>query len=80
MMCAIWRWVRAAAQEAKLDKPLSPHWLRHTFGTLAALGDASVFAIQESMGHSQITTSQRYIHWARGLSKSAAHRLPIRIA
>lgn len=75
----IWRWVRAAGRAAGIDKPLSPHWLRHTFGTLAALGGAGVFSIQEAMGHAQITTSQRYVHWARGLADSAAHKLPIEI-
>jgi integrase/recombinase XerD len=76
----VWRWVRASARAAGLDKPLSPHWLRHTFGTLTALGGAGVFSIQEAMGHAQITTSQRYVHWARGLADSAAHKLPIEIA
>lgn len=75
----IWRWVRASARAADIDKPLSPHWLRHTFGTLTAVGGANVFQIQEAMGHAQITTSQRYVHWARGLADSAAHRLPIEI-
>ena len=72
----VWRWVRAAAGKAGLDKEASPHWLRHTFGTLAALGGAAVFAIQDAMGHANITTSQRYIHWARGLEDSAASHLP----
>jgi integrase/recombinase XerD len=75
----IWRWVRASAAVAGIDKPLSPHWLRHTFGTLTALGGANVFQIQQAMGHSAITTSQRYVHWARGLADSAAHRLPIEL-
>jgi integrase/recombinase XerD len=75
----IWRWVRASAQAAGLDKPLSPHWLRHTFGTLAALGGAGAFAIADAMGHAQITTRQRYVHWAKGLADSAAHQLPIEI-
>jgi len=76
----IWRWMRASAWAAGIDKPLSPHWLRHTFGTLTALGGANVFQIQEAMGHAQITTSQRYVHWARGLADSAVHKLPIEIA
>jgi hypothetical protein len=28
----------------------------------------------------QITTSRRYVHWARGLADSAAHRQPVEIA
>jgi hypothetical protein len=31
------------------------------------------------MGHSQITTSRRPVHWAKGLADSAAHKLPIEI-
>jgi hypothetical protein len=31
------------------------------------------------MGHTQISASQRYVHWARGLADSAAHRLPVEI-
>ena len=73
----LWRWVRAAAEAAGLDKAPSPHWLRHTFGTLAATSGASVFAIQQDMGHAQITTSQRYIHWAKGLEGSAAYALDL---
>jgi integrase/recombinase XerD len=77
---SVWRWVRAAADAAGIDKPLSPHWLRHTFGTLTAYGGANVFEIQQAMGHAQITTSQRYIHWGKGLADSAAHRLPISLS
>jgi hypothetical protein len=31
------------------------------------------------MSHSQITTSQRYVHRAPGLADSAGHKLPIEI-
>ena len=76
----VWRWVRRAALAARLAKAdVSPHWLRHTFGTLTAIGGASVFQIQAAMGHSRIDTSQRYIHWARGVSDCAAHLLPLDI-
>jgi integrase/recombinase XerD len=75
----LWKVVRAATTRAGLDKPISPHWLRHTFGTLAALGGASPFQLQADMGHSQITTSQRYVHWARGLADSAAHLVGIHL-
>jgi hypothetical protein len=32
------------------------------------------------MGHAQTTASQPYVHWARGLADSAAHKHPIEIA
>ena len=68
--------VGQAADAAGITKPVSPHWLRHTHATLAASGGASVFTIQASLGHSRIETSQRYIHWARGLADSTADSLP----
>jgi integrase/recombinase XerD len=72
-----------AGELAKLDKHVSPHWLRHTHGTLAALGPngdgrggASAFAIQASLGHARLETSQRYVHWARGLEETSVSSLP----
>ncbi len=73
---AFGKMVRKAAAGAELDKPVSPHWLRHTAGTLAAKGGADVFTIQEHMGHSRLETSQRYIHMARGLEKGLSDYLP----
>jgi integrase/recombinase XerD len=75
----IWKLVKAAATRAGLDKPVSPHWLRHTFGTLAAHAGATVYQIQSDLGHAHMETSQRYIHVARGLSDSAAHLIGIRL-
>jgi site-specific recombinase XerD len=74
------RWLRPITAAAGVEKPVSPHWLRHTFGTLTALNGAGVFSIQAAMGHAQIVTSQRYVHWSRGVEDSAAFRLPLRIA
>jgi hypothetical protein len=45
----------------------------------ACRDSATVFGIQQALAHAQITT-KRYVHWARGLADSAAHRLPIEIA
>lgn len=68
--------VARAVKRADLDKPCSPHWLRHSHATLAALGGASVFAIKDSLGHADIQTSQRYIHWAKGLDETTVDSLP----
>jgi len=75
----LWKVVKKATGAAGIDKDVSPHWLRHSFGTLAALGGANVFQIQAALGHAQITTSQRYVHWARGLSDSAVHQIDLRL-
>jgi site-specific recombinase XerD len=51
-----------------------------TADPLLLAAPAGVFSIQEAMGLAQISTSQRYVHWARALADSATHKLPIEIA
>jgi integrase/recombinase XerD len=68
--------VAQAARASGVRKPVSPHWLRHTHATLAAAGGASAFTIQSSLGHSRLETSQRYVHWARGLEETTVDALP----
>jgi integrase/recombinase XerD len=68
-----------AAKSANLQKDVSPHWLRHSFATLAALGGAPAFQLQQDLGHSRLETSQRYVHWATGLRDSAVDKLPIKL-
>lgn len=43
-------------------RPLTFHDLRHTFGTLA-VRRASIFEVQQWMGHADIKTTQRYLHY-----------------
>jgi integrase len=72
------RLVAKAAKLASIDKPVSPHWLRHSFATLAAVGGAPPYQLQADLGHARLETSQRYVHWAKGLADSAVDWLPIR--
>lgn len=69
--------VATAAKVAGIDKPVSPHWLRHSFATLAAVGGAPAYQLQADLGHARLETSQRYVHWAKGLADSAVDALPI---
>jgi site-specific recombinase XerD len=69
--------VAGAAEAAGIDKPVSPHWLRHSFATLAAHGGAPAYQLQADLGHARLETSQRYVHWAKGLAESAVDALPI---
>lgn len=73
---SIHKLVAEAANEAEIAKPVSPHWLRHTHATLAAAGGASAVVNQSSLGHARLETSQRYIHWARGLEETTVDALP----
>jgi len=74
------RLVATAAKLAGIDKPVSPHWLRHSFATLAAAGGAPPYQLQADLGHARLETSQRYIHWARGAGgergRPAPHQAP----
>lgn len=55
-------WIKEAAKDARISKPVTPHWLRHSFATNALDNGADIRDLKEYLGHSSITTTQIYAH------------------
>lgn len=56
------RIVRKAAERVGLEAKVSPHWLRHSHASHSLERGASLQLVKESLGHSHIAMTERYLH------------------
>ena len=64
------------AKRAKVDKHITFHCARHTFGTLLAYYQNDILTISKLMGHTSLKHTTKYVRVADDIKKKAVNSIP----
>jgi len=58
----VWRIVKNSARQAGIKKEPSPHWFRHAHASHALDRGAKISLVKETLNHSSVQTTGKYLH------------------
>jgi site-specific recombinase XerD len=68
--------IGAAGRRAGLDRSVTPHQLRHAFGSNLVDAGGTVDEVQELLGHASLSSTEVYLHPDPGRLRTAVDRVP----